>query len=90
MTLEDLAALSRRDRVRVAVVVAFVLAAIAWMILQFMQPAPPRRIVVATGPASGTYHVHAERYKALVRRELDARMPSATAEIRSQVTRRTR
>ena len=48
MTLEDLAALSRRDRVRVAVVVAFAIAAIVWVILQFMQPAPPRKIVVAT------------------------------------------
>jgi TRAP transporter TAXI family solute receptor len=68
MTLEDLAALSRRDRVRVAVVVAFTIAAIVWVILQFMQPAPPRTIVVASGPPSGMYHGHAQRYKAYLAR----------------------
>ena len=83
MTLEDLAALSRRDRVRVAVVVAFAIAAIAWVILQFMQPAPPRKIVVASGPATGMYHGHAERYKAYLAREgvtLTERMTDGAAE----------
>jgi TRAP-type uncharacterized transport system substrate-binding protein len=83
MTLEDLAALSRRDRVRVAVVAAFALAALAWAILQFMQPAPPRRIVVASGPAPGMYHRYAERYKAYLAREgvtLTERMTNGAAE----------
>lgn len=83
MTLEDLAALSRRDRVRVAVVAAFAAAAIAWAILQFMQPAPPRRIVVASGPATGMYHRYAERYEAYLAREgvsLTERMTNGAAE----------
>ena len=83
MTLEDLAALSRRDRVRVAVVAAFAVAAIAWAILQFMQPAPPRRIVVASGPATGMYHRYAERYEAYLAREgvsLTERMTNGAAE----------
>jgi TRAP transporter TAXI family solute receptor len=83
MTLEDLAALSRRDRIRVAVVVALAVAAIAWAVLQFMQPAPPRRIVVASGPAAGMYHGYAERYKAYLAREgvtLTERMTNGAAE----------
>jgi TRAP-type uncharacterized transport system substrate-binding protein len=83
MTLEDLAALSRRDRIRVAVVVALAVAAIAWAVLQFMQPAPPRRIVVASGPAAGMYHGYAERYKAYLAREgvtLTERITNGAAE----------
>ncbi|HKU85057.1 MAG TPA: TAXI family TRAP transporter solute-binding subunit [Casimicrobiaceae bacterium] len=83
MTLEDLAALSRRDRIRVAVIVAIAIAAAAWVILQFMQPAPSRRIVVASGPASGMYHRHAQQYKTYLAREgvtLSERLTNGAAE----------
>src|SRR5271165_2928066 len=63
MALEDLAALSRRDRVRVAVVVALLIAAVLWASAQFLQPGPPRHIVLASGDENGIYHQYALRYK---------------------------
>ncbi len=63
MAFEDLAALSRRDRIRVAVVVAVVIAAVLWASAQFLQPGPPRHIVMASGDESGIYHQYALRYK---------------------------
>jgi TRAP transporter TAXI family solute receptor len=83
MTFEDLAALSKRDRVRVAVLAALLIAAIVWATLQFMQPAPPRRFVMASGPEFGLYHQYAQRYKALLAREgvtLEERMTNGAAE----------
>ncbi len=69
MTLEDLALLSRRDRVRVALLLVALIVAVAWAAVQFMQPAPPRRIVLASGPESGLYHAFAQRYKARLARD---------------------
>ena len=65
MTLEDLALLSRRDRVRVALLVVALIVAIVWATFQFTQRAPPRRIVLASGAAFGLYHQFAQRYKEL-------------------------
>jgi TRAP transporter TAXI family solute receptor len=69
MTFEDLAALSRRDRVRVAVGVALLLAAVFWAVAQFLQPGPPRHIVLASGPEGGIYHQYALRYQEILGRE---------------------
>jgi hypothetical protein len=49
MTFEDLAALSRRDRVRIALLLAAVVVAVLWASAQFLQPVPPRHIVLASG-----------------------------------------
>jgi TRAP-type uncharacterized transport system substrate-binding protein len=69
MTLEDLALLSRRDRVRVALLLTALIAAIVWVTVQLTQPAPPRRIVLASGPEFGLYHQFAQRYKARLARD---------------------
>jgi TRAP-type uncharacterized transport system substrate-binding protein len=69
MTLEDLAALSRRDRLRVAVLLAALVVTIVWATLQFTQPAPPRRIVLASGANFGLYHQFAARYRDFLAKE---------------------
>src|SRR5580704_10679929 len=83
MTFEDLAALSRRDRVRAAVLVAVLVAAVLWAVAQFVQPGPPRRIVLAAGPESGIYYQHALRYKEILGREgvsVDVRLTGGAAD----------
>ena len=69
MDSHDLALLSKRDRVRVAVLVVVLLAVAVWVSLHFLQAAPPRQIVLASGPEFGVYHAYATRYKEILRRE---------------------
>ena len=40
-----------------------------WLSFQFIEPIPPRQIVLASGPESSLYHQHAERYKELMARQ---------------------
>ena len=83
MTLEDLGLLSRRDRLWVALLVAALIVAIVWAAVQFMQPAPPRRIVLASGPEFGLYHQFAQRYKARLARDgvtVEERMTDGAAQ----------
>jgi hypothetical protein len=49
MTLENLALLSRRSRLGVAVVILVLIGAAAWTAGHFLQPAAPRHIVLASG-----------------------------------------
>src|SRR5271169_740154 len=77
MAFEDLAALSRRDRVRLALLVAALVAALVWVSAEFVEPGAPRHIVLASGPASGVYNRYALRYKEILAREgvtVDVRM----------------
>ena len=67
--LHDFAQLSRRDRLRLALLVVAVIAAALWISLYFLQPAPPRRIVLASGPEFGLYHRYAQRYRDILGRE---------------------
>ncbi len=53
---------SRLERWRLAAVVAVVVAAALAVTWQFIEPAPPERIVIATGSASGAYHAAARQY----------------------------
>ena len=69
MSIEHLALLSRRDRVRLAVLAAILAVVAVWASLQLAQPGPPRRVVLASGPEAGVYHRHALRYIELLRRE---------------------
>jgi TRAP transporter TAXI family solute receptor len=62
MAIDDLVLLSRRDRVRLAVLVVILIAVAVWASVHFTQPGPPRRIVLASGPETGVYHQHARRY----------------------------
>ena len=83
MAFEDFTALSRHERVRVAVLVTAVVVAVIWASAQFLQPAPPRHIVMAAGPASGIYYQHALRYKEILGREgvkVDVRMTQGASE----------
>jgi TRAP transporter TAXI family solute receptor len=48
--------------VRVAVVAAVVLAAVVAVTWRFVEPAPPRTVVIATGSTSGAYHAVARHY----------------------------
>jgi TRAP transporter TAXI family solute receptor len=69
MAFEDLAALSRHDRVRLAMLLAAVVVAVAWISAQFLRPVPPRRLVLASGTEGGLYHQYALRYREILRRE---------------------
>ena len=83
MAFEDLAALSRRDRVRLALLVAALVAALVWVSAKFVEPGPPRHIVLASGPASGIYNQYALRYKEILAREgvaVDVRMTQGAAD----------
>ena len=69
MAFEDLSALSTHDRVRVAVLIAILGAAVLWASVQILRPFPPRHIVLAAGPAYGVYQSYAQRYKEILGRE---------------------
>jgi TRAP-type uncharacterized transport system substrate-binding protein len=62
MTLEDLALLSRRGRLRVAALIFVLLVAAVWASAHFLEPAPPRHIVLASGLKDGLLHEYAQRY----------------------------
>jgi len=66
---EDLALLSRRDRVRLGVLVIVLIGAVLWLTTQLLQPGAPRRIVLASGGANGVYHRYAQRYVQLLAHE---------------------
>jgi TRAP-type uncharacterized transport system substrate-binding protein len=68
MDADDLALLSRRDRWRVAIAVVALIATALWVSLYFLQPAPPRQIVLASGPEFGLYHEYAQRYREILGR----------------------
>jgi len=69
MTINDLAALSRRDKLRAITLIVALIVAILWVSAHYLQPAPSRHIVMASGPAFGLYHRFAERYKAILARD---------------------
>lgn len=69
MDADNLALLSRRDHLRAAVLVVALIAAAFWISLYFLQPAPPRHIVLASGAEFGAYHQYALRYKEILARE---------------------
>jgi TRAP-type uncharacterized transport system substrate-binding protein len=68
MTLENLALLSRRSRLSVAVVILALIGATAWTAGHFLQPAAPRHIVLASGLEDGLFHQYAKRYVEILAR----------------------
>src|ERR1039458_7980244 len=68
MTLENLALLSRRSRLSVAVVILALIGAAAWTAGHFLQPAAPRHIVLASGLEDGLFHQYAKRYVEILAR----------------------
>lgn len=66
---ENLTMLSHRDMIRTAVLAIVLVVATFWVSLQFLAPAPPRRIVLASGAEFGLYHRYAQRYKEILARD---------------------
>lgn len=62
MTLQNLALLSRRGRIGIAMAVAVMIIAVVGAAALFLDPAPPRRIVLASGLEDGLLHEFAQRY----------------------------
>jgi len=69
MKSDDLATLTRRDRMRFIALVVVLVAVSVWISARFLQPAPPRHFVLASGAGFGLYHQYAERYKVALARE---------------------
>ncbi|HEX5093936.1 MAG TPA: C4-dicarboxylate ABC transporter substrate-binding protein, partial [Burkholderiales bacterium] len=57
-------AASFRDIALIVLPIALLLGLAAFLVAKFVQPAPPRVVVMSTGSADGAYHAFAERYRA--------------------------
>lgn len=64
-----LRAASRRDLLLVGIPALLLIIAAFWLASRFIQPAPPRTLVIATGTAGGGYQRYAAEYKQLLARE---------------------
>ena len=62
MTLENFALLSPRGRLSLAVTIFALIVAAIWTVAHFLQTAPPRHIVLASGLEDGLLHQYAKRY----------------------------
>ena len=83
MSSDDLATLTRRDKRRGILLVLALIAVAIWVSAQFLQPAPARRIVLASGAGFGLYHEYAERYRQALARDgvvVEERMTAGAAE----------
>ena len=60
---------SRRDLLTVGLPALCLIGAAFWLAAQFVQPAPPHRLVIATGAAGGGYQRYAAEYKQIFARE---------------------
>ena len=58
--------LSSRDLALIVLPLALLLALAVWGIARFAEPAPPKVVVMSTGPLDGAYHVFALRYKTIL------------------------
>ncbi|MDH5221621.1 MAG: ABC transporter substrate-binding protein [Betaproteobacteria bacterium] len=56
--------LTVRDAMLIWLPLALLVALAAWFVAAFVEPAPPKRVVMSTGPLDGAYHAFALRYKA--------------------------
>ena len=73
----------RYEVIRAIVIAIAVIVALLWTAFQLLQPAPQRRIVLASGNESGIYHQFARRYIEILRRQgvrVDERMTDGAAE----------
>ena len=75
--------ISLRDLIVVALPLALIATAAFWFAYQFVKPAPPSVLVMATGTEGGTYHAVAQRYRTILERDaitLDLRPSSGAVE----------
>ena len=63
MSLSEFLLFSPRAVLRTLVLGALLASACIWLSFRFLDPIPPRKIVLASGPESGLYHRQAQRYK---------------------------
>jgi len=57
--------------------------AFLWLLGSFIESVPPRRVTLASGPANGLYHLHAQRYKEILGRSgisVEERMTAGSVE----------
>jgi TRAP-type uncharacterized transport system substrate-binding protein len=57
--------LSHRDLALIALPLLALSALVTWAVTHYVEPAPPKTVVMSTGPLDGAYHGFAERYKAI-------------------------
>jgi ABC-type nitrate/sulfonate/bicarbonate transport system substrate-binding protein len=57
---------SWRDLLLIGLPVLVVTAALAWLVVKFLQPAPPNTIRLISGPDNSTYRSTAERYRQII------------------------
>ena len=62
MTLKKFTLLSSRGRFSLTIIVFALIVPAVWAVVLFLQTAPPRRIVLASGLEDGLLHQHAKRY----------------------------
>ncbi len=60
---------SRSDTVKIYGVAAVLLIGAFWLTYQFVQPAPPRSLSIATGRSDGAYYDYARQYQAELKQE---------------------
>jgi len=60
---------SRSDTVKIYGVAAVLLIGAFWLTYQFVQPAPPRSLSIATGRSDGAYYDYARQYQAELKKE---------------------
>ena len=83
MSLSEFFSFSRRDLLRASVLIALLVAACLWVSFRFLDPIPPRRIVLASGPQYSLFHRQAQRYKEALARAgvvLEERMTEGAGE----------
>ena len=66
---DDHGLIPRRQRVRLALLSAALIAVVVWGVYEFVVVTVPRHIVLASGAEGGVYHRFARRYKELLARE---------------------
>ena len=54
---------------RLAALIAVLTAGCLWISFQYLEPLPPRRLTIASGPPHSLFHEHAERYREALERE---------------------
>jgi TRAP transporter TAXI family solute receptor len=66
MALQSFVLLSKRSRITLAILTALLVGIAVWLVVQVVNPGPPRTIVLASGTEAGLYHQHALRYQAIL------------------------
>ena len=62
--MQDEADFRRKRRIVLIAGAAILLALFAWLFDMLVQPAPPRTVVMSTGPADSAHHLFAQQYRA--------------------------